>query len=145
MIATAAFRWTDEAVQQLQELCRSNLNARQIAEKLGCTRLAVIGKLNRERIKQERIKEGTWIEPPRRSTKKVNPIRQPLVRSDVFLSADQAPLPDNANPVDWYGLRQSHCRWPLGEIHGDDFRFCGAPRDTRSYCSFHAALAYKSE
>ena len=33
------------------------------------------------------------------------------------------------------------CRWPLGEIDEPDFRFCGAPRRSGSYCPTHRSLS----
>jgi GcrA cell cycle regulator len=45
-------------------------------------------------------------------------------------------------------LRLSDCRWPIGDPHGGQFRFCGAPRKegvrTR-YCEHHLALAWGKE
>lgn len=46
------------------------------------------------------------------------------------------------------GLRASDCRWPIGDPHGGQFRFCGAPRKegvrTR-YCEHHLAMAWSKE
>lgn len=33
------------------------------------------------------------------------------------------------------------CHWPLGDVEGDDFRFCLAERSEGSYCAAHARLA----
>ena len=40
------------------------------------------------------------------------------------------------------GLHFGACRWPLGELTSETFRFCsaGVPRG-KSYCPAHAALA----
>ena len=39
-------------------------------------------------------------------------------------------------------LRSADCRWPLGEVGDEDFRFCAAPRHGRgSYCAHHASHA----
>lgn len=35
------------------------------------------------------------------------------------------------------------CSWPIGDLEGDEFRFCGKPRASRrSYCLACAKLAY---
>ena len=33
------------------------------------------------------------------------------------------------------------CRWPLGEVDDEAFRFCGAPRLRGSYCADHRRLS----
>lgn len=35
------------------------------------------------------------------------------------------------------------CRWPLGEVADEAFRFCGQPRVRGSYCGCHAPLSRK--
>ncbi len=40
-------------------------------------------------------------------------------------------------------IRRGQCRWPLGEVGADDFRFCCDPvrSDASPYCATHAAAA----
>ena len=33
------------------------------------------------------------------------------------------------------------CRWPLGEVDDEAFRFCGAPRRRGSYCAAHGEVS----
>jgi GcrA cell cycle regulator len=41
-------------------------------------------------------------------------------------------------------LRDSMCRWPLGDPSTPEFRFCGARAGTAMpYCGYHAQLAYQ--
>ena len=41
-------------------------------------------------------------------------------------------------------LRESLCRWPLGDPATPDFRICGARADTGlPYCEYHAQIAYQ--
>ena len=48
-------------------------------------------------------------------------------------------LPPGASAV--MAVGPGGCRWPLGEVNEDAFRFCGAPRFRRSYCAAHARLS----
>lgn len=48
-------------------------------------------------------------------------------------------LPPGASAVLTVGA--GGCRWPLGEVHEDAFRFCGVPRVRRSCCAVHARLS----
>lgn len=40
-------------------------------------------------------------------------------------------------------IRRGQCRWPIGEVHADDFRFCcdDVEAEAKPYCSRHAAAA----
>ena len=42
-------------------------------------------------------------------------------------------------------LRESMCRWPLGDPASPDFRYCGAdsPIGDGPYCKYHARVAYQ--
>jgi GcrA cell cycle regulator len=42
-------------------------------------------------------------------------------------------------------LQAGVCRWPLGDVGSDEFRFCGAPSPAIGgpYCQKHHALAYE--
>ena len=42
-------------------------------------------------------------------------------------------------------LRESTCRWPLGDPASPDFRYCGAdsPIGEGPYCKYHARVAYQ--
>jgi GcrA cell cycle regulator len=41
-------------------------------------------------------------------------------------------------------LRESMCRWPMGDPTKPEFRFCGARSVTGlPYCSHHAQVAYQ--
>ncbi len=41
-------------------------------------------------------------------------------------------------------IRESACRWPLGDPRSGDFAFCGLrPAEGHSYCAGHCRLAYR--
>jgi len=63
-----------------------------------------------------------------------------------------APLPAAAEPVQIavsqrvtiMDLRESMCRWPMGDPTAPEFRFCGARSITGlPYCGHHAQIAYQ--
>lgn len=51
-------------------------------------------------------------------------------------------LPPGARAV--RDVAADECRWPLGEVAEDAFRFCSDPRGRGSYCPRHAALSRRS-
>ena len=57
---------------------------------------------------------------------------QPRVESSRWL----LPAALAVEAVHWSG-----CRWPIGEVHEDGFRFCNDPRRRGSYCERHRRLA----
>lgn len=66
------------------------------------------------------------------------PPPRPAVRkaSDVVV-----PLTERVTIMD---LRESMCRWPIGDPSSPDFRFCGARALTGlPYCACHAQIAYQ--
>src|SRR6185437_81860 len=41
-------------------------------------------------------------------------------------------------------LRESMCKWPIGDPSSSEFRYCGSPSHTgRPYCQHHGKLAYQ--
>ena len=40
-------------------------------------------------------------------------------------------------------LKESMCRWPLGDPASSEFRYCGSPSASGPYCAYHARLAYQ--
>ncbi len=43
-------------------------------------------------------------------------------------------------------LKESMCRWPMGDPSSGEFRFCGAKKGANQsgpYCSYHARIAYQ--
>ncbi|MGJ3264080.1 MAG: GcrA family cell cycle regulator [Salinarimonas sp.] len=51
------------------------------------------------------------------------------------------PLSERVTIMD---LRESMCRWPMGDPSSPDFRFCGARAHTGvPYCEHHAQIAYQ--
>jgi GcrA cell cycle regulator len=62
--------------------------------------------------------------------------RLPEHRPDVVV-----PLSERVTIME---LRESMCRWPLGDPTAPEFRFCGAKSATSlPYCHYHARIAYQ--
>lgn len=139
------------------------------------TRNAVIGKVHRMGMSgrakttsslptRPRAKEEVQIRAPERmvvaSPRASMPM--PVVRGNTALAMDLAPVmataphvetkPMNENVVipiservTIMELRESMCKWPLGDPMSADFRYCGArsPSGGGPYCLPHARVAYQ--
>jgi GcrA cell cycle regulator len=160
----AGVTWTDERVELLKKLWSDGLSASQIAAELGnVTRNAVIGKVHRLGLSgRAKDKAASTPQRPRKASRAPSapaPIT-PVSRSNVVI----APLPhpaaleekgtevladeDMAIPmserVTIMDLRESMCRWPMGDPTKPEFRFCGARSITGlPYCNHHARIAYQ--
>jgi GcrA cell cycle regulator len=163
--------WTEERVELLRKLWGDGLSASQVAAELGpgITRNAVIGKIHRLGL-AERAK--TAAAPRPRSAVKGAAARQPApaqivaaaapragghaVHGNVALAyAPQAMVVARVAPEDvviplservtLMELRESMCRWPMGDPTTPEFRFCGAksPIGAGPYCAHHSRVAYQ--
>ncbi len=155
--------WTEERVELLRKLWNEGLSASQVAAELGpgVTRNAVIGKIHRLGL-AERAKAPC---APRPRAAKIPRTQQPAARTQsapvmgsLALSFDTRPvvaalprpqqkevvIPLSAR-VTLMDLRESMCRWPMGDPAASEFRFCGAksPAGSGPYCAHHASIAYQ--
>ena len=158
--------WTDERVELLKKLWIDGLSASQIAAELGnVTRNAVIGKVHRlalsGRAKDAKPAGSAAAARPRKATRApsaptpiapqphnnnvvVAPISlQPVVEEPTLLPDEDIAIPMSER-VTIMDLRESMCRWPMGDPTKPEFRFCGARSITGlPYCNHHARIAYQ--
>jgi GcrA cell cycle regulator len=154
--------WTDERVEMLRKLWNEGLSASQIAGELanGITRNAVIGKVHRLGL-SGRAKAPSAIARPRtpkpvRAAASLRP-QIPITRGNLAFAIAprmvEAPRPrivaevvvPMTEPVTIMELRESTCRWPLGDPASPEFRYCGgdSPIGEGPYCRYHSRIAYQ--
>ncbi|MEH3143767.1 MAG: GcrA cell cycle regulator [Methylobacterium frigidaeris] len=155
--------WTKERVELLRRLWIDGRSASQIAAEIGgVSRNAVIGKVHRLGLAGRVLKsEAEPAAPAPLPTRRVRADEAPAPagRPATVLAPAPAPLalvqqPGPAGPADValpvservtiMELRESMCRWPMGDPATPDFRFCGARSITGlPYCTHHASIAYQ--
>lgn len=172
---TDAMSWTDERVEHLKKMWLEGLSASQIAGELanGITRNAVIGKVHRlglsGRVKspaptpaRTRAKLPAGDTPrPEDEARPDDQVQSPVVpvtHGNLALAMEARPAPAPAprsngeevvvpisQRVSIMELRESMCRWPLGDPSTADFRYCGSKNHTGigPYCAHHARIAYQ--
>ena len=156
--------WTDERVTVLKKLWAEGHSASQIAKQLGgVTRNAVIGKVHRLGLSGRATPSRPVKRPPRLARPKprfvaataatATPAASPALPGPVDVPAlperSQAltalpPLPmDDGVPATILTLRDSMCKWPIGDPADPKFAFCGRKADCGPYCTEHAAVAFQ--
>ena len=163
-MADAGLPWTDERVELLKKLWSDGLSASQIAAQMGgVTRNAVIGKVHRLGL-SGRAKTSTAPAQPR-PRKPARPPSHPMshrppAHGGAALAAHLRAEPQpQAEPLVEYDedvviplservtimeLRDSMCRWPMGDPTTPEFRFCGGKAITGlPYCPHHSRIAYQ--
>lgn len=154
--------WTEERVEQLSKLWMDGLSASQIANQLGngVTRNAVIGKVHRLGL-SGRVKAPSTAKPRVRSSQPRQP-RAPRrsggggVHGNNALAYSQRPHAQPAsrpmedvvvpmsNPITIMELKETTCRFPLGDPSTAEFRYCGGKSEAGvPYCPFHERIAYQ--
>jgi GcrA cell cycle regulator len=153
--------WTEERVTVLKKLWAEGHSASQIAKQLGgVTRNAVIGKVHRLGLSGRATPSRPVKRPPRlaRPKPRVMPdgtVKTPTPavpeRTDLLRPAERsamvAALPpleqSDGAPASILTIRDSMCKWPIGDPADPKFAFCGRKSDCGPYCSEHAKVAFQ--
>ena len=158
--------WTDERVELLARLWSEGFSASQIAAQLGgVTRNAVIGKVHRLGLSGRAKPNGPAAPAERPRPKLVRPVdssagsslgspalsqNAPValvsaaaMPSEPLLSSELVEIPVSER-VSIMELRDSMCRWPIGDPASAEFGYCGTRAITGlPYCPNHARVAYQ--
>ena len=120
--------WTEERISLLKKLWEEGASANRIAEQIGTSRNAVIGKVHRLGL-----------------SKRESPIkRNPQSPSYSRKRKSQELPPSPSKGITILDLTERMCRWPKGDPGDPDFQFCGGKVIPGApYCATHAAQAYQ--
>ena len=120
--------WTDERIAILKQKWCEGWSASQVANHLGVTRNAAMGKLSQLGL------VGFKPKPESRGPKELKK-RSPKPRQVMVVEEKEMVV----GGISLYDLTSTTCRWPVGN---PDIRFCGATCDAeKPYCDDHAQLA----
>ena len=131
--------WTQTKEKILKAMWGKGSSAREIGDKVGATKNAVIGKARRLEL-ETRIPENFVTKTKKAPVKKVAPPPPPPSRPPTpgvkYLSRG------NASDL-LMSLSADNCRWPDGHPSGDDLTFCaGKKQGSSPYCKIHSEIAY---
>ena len=131
--------WTREKTSFLKQCWRQGMSARWIAERIGATRNAVIGKVHRLELPiADRTHRDT-----RATVSKVALPPQPPPLKPQAVNNSVTFLPRGTATTLLMSMSADNCRWPDGDPAGDDFTFCACKKQGSSpYCKIHSEIAY---
>ena len=159
--------WTAEAVEDLKRLALEGKSASHIAIALGVgSRNAVIGKASRIGIKLNGggRASGRGEMKARASRPRWAAAHYPRPHADDHGSSSALARDLQVSPGDgraagssfgvaeigemrrlrFEEIRESSCRWPLGDPRSGEFAYCGlTPAKSQSYCAGHCRMAYR--
>jgi GcrA cell cycle regulator len=142
--------WTDERLERLKNRFEAGLSCREIADDIGVSRNAVIGKLSRLNLTREKggdarrpaSKDATTGKRP----KAVPRLQYQMLKAlygEQHAASEDAPI-QSAHRCSLLELSEERCRWPISTPGEADFCFCGnTPLDGLPYCAGHTRLAYR--
>jgi GcrA cell cycle regulator len=141
--------WTDERLELLKSRFAAGLTCRQIADDIGVSRNAVIGKLNRLNLTRE--KGGDAPQGPRKEAARGRRAKSvPRLQYQLLQKLYAEPQPAADEPIhaehrcSLLELSEQSCRWPISTPGEKDFCFCGnPPLKGLPYCAGHTRLAYR--
>ena len=141
--------WTTERVELLKSRFEAGLSCREIADDLGVSRNAVIGKLSRLNLTREKNGDARRIErndDSSRSRPKTVRLQYQMLKAlyeEPQPAADAEPIHDG-RCCTLLELSEQRCRWPISTPGAADFCFCGnTPVEGLPYCAGHTRLAYR--
>jgi GcrA cell cycle regulator len=129
--------WTDEKIAMLKRLHKDGESCSQIAVMLrdGCTRSAVIGKLNRLGL-SGRTPSKPSSHYTRRGRLKTSLLKAPKLAPVLLATVARPSL-----AIAFDDLQPHHCRWPTSRDR--PHTFCGHPKQLgKPYCPAHCQRAY---
>ena len=143
-----AIQHNHKTVKKILELWGKGLTGKQIGEKLGMTRSAVLGKVGRLRklglLEYRDPAQKKNISSKERAQRK----SYPFVKSNKRKTLPPLPpVEDGLRPLSLMELKATSCRFVINDSKKpSDFLFCGKPKKTGSYCEDHHSICYiKSE
>ncbi len=140
-------KWTDKKITQLKELWKKGTLATDIANVLGTSKNAIIGKANR--LKCAPRQSGRFNSVPRKYKTSLNGQHPRSTRKDVLEAILREMGPENPTPLEH--LTPTQCKFPRGGEKDPVESFCGRERwaGTRKfaphYCKYHVYVSAKLE
>jgi GcrA cell cycle regulator len=138
--------WTTDRIELLKSHFAAGLSCREIANEIGVSRNAVIGKLSRLDLTREKKPDLRRVTPKTNRPGSVPRLQYRILRK-AFAEAPPAEddrVIQSTQHCSLLELSEERCRWPINSPGEEDFCFCGnQPLGGLPYCAGHSRLAYQ--
>lgn len=133
--------WTEEKINTLIDLWNNTqLSCTQIANKLGCTKNAIIGKAHRLKLAKRVTSQTSKIE---KIVQEKFSVKKEILAKKKTIEKPKQTVKEENKHYHLQDLTLDMCHWPVGDPKDDDFHFCGKKViDGKPYCPLHCAFAY---
>jgi len=137
--------WTIERIELLKIHFQAGLSCREIANQIGVSRNAVIGKISRLNLTRDKVGREPLPKKPAAKSQRSRAFR--ILRALPATEPEAEPELEsihNGHCCSLFELSEQRCRWPISTPGAEDFRFCGNPPvEGLPYCAGHSRLAYR--
>jgi GcrA cell cycle regulator len=136
--------WTLERIELLKSHFAAGLSCREIANEIGVSRNAVIGKLSRLNLTREKTirvrRDDAGTSRPKSVPRLYRMLRQLFTEAQSPAENETIRSEQHCSLLE---LSEERCRWPISSPGEKDFCFCGnLPLEGLPYCAGHTRLAY---
>ena len=134
--------WSAGVIAKMKTLFDKGHSTAAIGKKLGFSKNAIVGKINR--LGWNAAPKKVAKKAPKKEVKVKKPVPAPVKKTEkpVKKGGDINKFIHNSQGL--MMLAPDQCRWPIGSPDSDDFRFCGEKVfPGKPYCFEHCKLAYQ--
>ena len=162
----ASVGWTPAILNKMKTLLEKGMSTAEIGKKIGMSKNAVVGKLNRLGWNSKSVANANKKAPAKKEiVVKVKPAKKEPAKKapvPVVKAKKSEPAPKVSekgtgskknlvahqhmiqHAVELAMLRSDQCRWPIGNPDSEKFHFCGAKVfPGKPYCYEHCRTAYQ--
>ena len=160
--------WDSTALKKLKALTGKGLSTSEIGKRLGMSKNAIVGKLNRlgwnakagganapvdKRAEVKKVvskktvtKKAETKTTAKKTAPKVTSPKETVKKSDSKLEAKNLAMHQRIiqHSLEMANLKPNQCRWPIGDPDSEHFHFCGETVFVgKPYCYEHCKQAYQ--
>ena len=157
--------WTDKKIEKLKDLWKEGISTAEIGKRLGFSKNAIVGKVNRLGLehrtspiktsaKPKKIQETKSVSPSKTTSSIEQNNKKTLHTPSSSKVENKRNVPDiastgkivhqsTAEGVHLIDLTSDRCCWPIDDGTSGDFCFCGKKVfKGKPYCLEHCTMAY---
>lgn len=149
VIGRLIFKWDEHSTEVLRKMLADGAHFREIGERLGCSKNACIGRARRMGFASHHAPSANPT-PHKAHRKKREGRKFSESLAPYFNKWAKPPRPrppDEIARVTFFDLKNTSCRFPIGDPKDENFGYCGLDEanqiEGRPYCPGHHGVVYQ--